>query len=316
MNYDEQEYLRKLQEVFEKERKLEAVNKYRKDLHRMRKELKGGYTSGTGPGRSVVIDVVKKVAPVFDALINAPGKQGLLSVSTADAMLLGKLLGTEVVLGICIKSFLDTLGREKDLTATKVIANAAQRLNYEWMRLRWSELDPDAMRFFEQKYSRRGTYHKIYAHSVIMSQITGKDQFELKRELPNKCTIKTAGWALDNIARETKWFTIHTKQISKNRHQNFLRLSPAFEHWYSKFNARVEQDLMIMFPMLCEPRKWDSDGLNGGYLDPVGRVSHLQKTTKGVGSTVAQKQLDFINNALQPTAWELNPFVVGRDGVT
>ena len=300
---------REAQLAFEQVRKLRAVQKYRKDLKRMRYELKGGYLSGTDTGRSIVLQLIKQITPKLEKLLDEQPAYRISKSNAINAQLIVKLLGIPEVLGITIKAFIDATGREKDLPAVKVISTAASRLELEWCRRRWETMNKEAVQWLQRRYKRAGTWHKITACSVILQHITGASSTDLKSEVPRIAFAEAAGYILEAIALETRWFTRETVNIAKNKKKSYINLSPVFEEWYRRNNEAIEDELQQLYPMLCPPNDWDSEGNGGGYLDPVGRVSKLQKTEKGTGSTVSKKQLNLINNALQKTEWQINPFI-------
>ena len=297
------------QELFEEERHLRAVQKFRKSLRRMRKELKGGYLSGTDVGRSVTIGVVQTLRPKLERFLENLPRYKVANAERVDGMLIVKLLGIEETLGICIKAFLDTCGRESRIEASKLVATAGTRLRIEWCRRRWESMDKQAMQWIQGRYKNAGTWHKMRAASIILSKATGVSNRDLYSEIPNITYIHAAAFALEVITRHTGWFTRSVEQVSRKKNKSYIKLSDNFEQWYQENNELIENELQQLWPMLCQPKDWNSEGTDGGYLHPVGRVSKLIKAEKGAGSTVSEQQLNMINKALQRTAWEINPFV-------
>ena len=295
--------------MFEQTCQLRAVQKCRKDFHKMRYEMSGGYLSGTPSGRAATLDIVQTLAPKFHQYLDDLPKYKSKNSHAIDAQLLCKLMGVEVVLGLVIKAFIDSCGREKELRATKVIGHGASRLKSHWCRLRFQEIDPKALNWIKQRYRHAGTYHKIQATSVLLKKITGVSASDVNAEIPHLVYMHATAFVLECVTQQTGWFTRDLRMVSKHKTVLFLKLSEQFEQFCILSQEHIESQLQQLFPMLSEPRPWDANGENGGYLDPVGRASKLMKLEKGKGSDIAPKQLELINGALQPTAHEVNEVV-------
>lgn len=297
---------------FEQTCKLKAKQKFRRDVRKMRYEMEGGYASGTPAGRSMSNSLLGFIAPHVQQLLDDVPQRKYVPKPTADAWLLCSLMGVEKVVGITIKTLIDIVGREKGaLKATPVVNKIGTRLLCEYVRTQWEKSYPAEFANLESKYKHAGVWHKLHGMSAIFGKHYDLDASTLKAELGGNALTSSAGaFILEPILNLTDWFRKDTRSVSPTRRQTFLVPTEAFDLWFSQYHEQVEQQLLIAYPMVSEPRDWDDNGLNGGYLDPVDKYRHLLKDGKGQGSSLSPKQLEFINKTLQPVKWELNPFVV------
>jgi DNA-directed RNA polymerase len=299
------------QKAFEELRQLRAVQKYQRDLRKMRYDMDGGYLSGTTAGRAATRGLFKLLKPHLEKFMATEGAR-YRRAEKAEAILVIKLLGLETTLGICVKGFLDALGTmsgDQYLRHSLVCGSVGSRLKTEFYRLSWEKLDPAGVQWLEHKYKDAGVWHKLRAAKTILGKKTGVTVAELNVEVANVCFTLAAFFILGLISRHAGWFRLFKKNVSKRKTVSFVKLTASFEEWYQECNEEVEQELQQAYPMLCKPRDWTSEGTDGGYLNPVRRYTQLLKDVKGGGSTICQKQLDFVNGPLQSTVYELNPFI-------
>lgn len=299
------------QRAFEELRQLRAVQKFRRDERRMRYEMSGGYLSGTTVGRNATRGIFKLLKPHLEEWMETAGAK-FRSEEKVHAIGVIKLLGLETVLGITVKSFLDSLGTmpsNQYLRHSSVCGDIGSRLKTEFYRQAWQNLDPEGVQWLEHKYRDAGVWHKLRAAKVILGKKTDVTIADLNVEVANISFSLAAYFLIGFISKHTKWFSLYGQNVSKSKKVNFIKLSHKFEEWYASRNEELEQSLQQAYPMLCPPRDWTPEGTDGGYLNPVLRYTHLLKDVKGEGSTICSKQLDFINGALQQTVYEINPFI-------
>lgn len=298
--------LQELQLQFEQDRRLQAVRKFRHQQQKQRYEMQGGYTSGTVQGRMLLPALLTLMTPKLIKAIDTLPK--FTNEERVQAVAVSKLMGAQKMLGIVLKSIVDTCGKHAVLKTQKVLTEAGTRLRTEFYRQTWHEINPDALAAMEFKYRNAGVWHKLAACKVVMGKATGYTVGDLRSEISNISFVHAASWVLDVLNKETLWFENETVRVGHNKTQNFIKLTDRFEQWFNEVGAEIENELLTLYPMICPPRDWDAEGENGGYLKPVDRVAHLMKVEKGVGSTPSHSMVQFVN-AMQQTAWEINPFV-------
>ena len=296
---------------FEQERKSAAIRKFRKDNHRMQYDLPGGYLSGTPAGRAVTTDVVQQLIPALDEHLDAVAAQKFVAEGRVNCKELRAVFDTGKLLGITVKALIDLCGRENDLKVTPFLSNLAGRFAREYQRQRYGENDPDLLRLVQNKLQKEG--HGSYwtqANTLWrMEQRTDTPRSDLMEDFHVIPVAKGLRHTLDFLMEKTGWFRRVNKSVGRNgKKVAMLELTPAFQEFMHDRHLAIEQELQQDFPMLCQPRPWSEEGTGGGYLQGVGRHQQLVKQRKGE-MAIAPKTLQLINAALQPTAYQVNPFV-------
>lgn len=302
--------LKAIQESFEKERRKEAITQHRNADHKMRKELPGGYFSGTKRGRMLTAGLMKLLLPEMEKLIELKkeSRRRFRREEQVEACFVAELLGAETMLGITVKSILDTCGKYDALKAQEVLTCAGSRLRIELYRQVWYQWNPNMVSFLDKKYKDAGIRHKLTACKILLGRETGVSTRDVNTEFSLLSFNIAASWVLNVIAEQTGWFEIDTRNVKRNRKQSFVVLTPKFYAWFKKTGQKIEKELMQLYPMLCPPRDWSDEGKDGGYLNPIERVGRMIKAERGKKSKASKKQIDFINT-MQKTSHEINPAV-------
>ena len=120
--------------------------------------------------------------------------------------------------------------------------------------------------------------------------------------------VKLGGWLLDCICQASGWFTVEMRQEGRKR-QNYIVPTPEFMVIKDEVMATAELFSPIAWPMIVEPKDWQPDGTEGGYiLNEV--MKGYDMVRRGDPQCIqGETPINFLNH-IQKVAYTLNPFIV------
>jgi len=120
--------------------------------------------------------------------------------------------------------------------------------------------------------------------------------------------VKLGGWLLDCICEASNWFMVDMKQEGRKRH-NYMVPTPEFMAIKDEVMATAELFSPIAWPMIVEPKDWQPDGTEGGYiLNEV--MKGYDMVRRGERQCIqGETPINFLNH-IQKVAYTLNPFIV------
>lgn len=120
--------------------------------------------------------------------------------------------------------------------------------------------------------------------------------------------VRLGGWLLDCICEASNWFMVDMRLEGRKRY-NYIIPTPEFMAIKDEVMAQAELFSPIAWPMIVEPKDWQPDGTEGGYI--------LNEVMKGYDMVRRGERLciqgetpiNFLNH-IQKVAYTLNPFIV------
>ena len=120
--------------------------------------------------------------------------------------------------------------------------------------------------------------------------------------------VRLGGWLLDCICQASGWFMVEMHQEGRKR-QNYIVPTPEFMAIKDEVMATAELFSPIAWPMIVEPKDWQPDGTEGGYiLNEV--MKGYEMVRRGNRQSIqGETPINFLNK-IQKVAYTLNPFIV------
>ena len=165
---------------------------------------------------------------------------------------------------------------------------------------------PGLLHVLQKNYWHKscGTAQKVTIIKTLMKR------YEVPHWQPWGCVnrVKLGGWLLDCICEASNWFMVDMRQEGRKRY-NYIVPTPEFMAIKDEVMAQAELFSPIAWPMIVEPKDWQPDGTEGGYI--------LNEVMKGYDmvrrgdrqSIQGETPVNFLNH-IQKVAYTLNPFIV------
>ena len=120
--------------------------------------------------------------------------------------------------------------------------------------------------------------------------------------------VRLGGWLLDCVCQASQWFTLEMRQEGRKR-QNYVVPTPEFMTIKEQVMETAELFSPIAWPMIVEPKDWQPDGTEGGYiLNEV--MKGYDMVRRGNRQCIqGETPINFLNH-IQKVAYTLNPFIV------
>ncbi len=179
-------------------------------------------------------------------------------------------------------------------------------LENECMLKHYEEKVPGLLHKLQENYWHEscGTNQKVRIIKTLMGR------YDVPNWIPwgRANRVKLGGWLLDCICEASGWFMVEMRQEGRKR-QNYIVPTPEFMAIKDQVMHDAELFSPIAWPMIVEPRDWQRDGTNGGYI--LNEVMHgYDMVRRGDPQCIqGEKPIDFLNH-IQKVAYTLNPFIV------
>ena len=120
--------------------------------------------------------------------------------------------------------------------------------------------------------------------------------------------VRLGGWLLDCICQASGWFTTEKRQEGRKT-PLYVVPTPEFMAIKDEVMATAELFSPIAWPMIVEPKDWQPDGTEGGYiLNEV--MKGYEMVRRGNRHRIqGETPINFLNH-IQKVAYTLNPFIV------
>jgi DNA-directed RNA polymerase len=120
--------------------------------------------------------------------------------------------------------------------------------------------------------------------------------------------VRLGGWLLECVCRASNWFHIEKRQEGRKTPQ-YVVPTPEFMAIKEEVMSTAELFSPIAWPMIVEPKDWQPDGTEGGYiLNEV--MNGYDMVRRGNPHRIqGETPIDFLNK-IQKVAYTLNPFIV------
>lgn len=188
----------------------------------------------------------------------------------------------------------------------KVTRQIGHELDFECFMNYINQLDPDLMDYLA---SRNLTDPTTKRHKRITGTVATIDDFqEVTWEWLNaKETMRLGHFVRQAIFDKLKCFDL-LKAMSPNGHPQYaIVLNDRGVVDLRSIMKAVEKTVGSNFPMIDVPVPWDESGTGGGWRTPQAYPRNVL-VRNSMGTSVSKSAIKAIN-ALQETAWEINPFI-------
>lgn len=188
----------------------------------------------------------------------------------------------------------------------KVTRQIGHELDFECFMNYINQLDPDLMDYLA---SRNLTDPQTKRHKKITGTIMTVDDFqEVTWDwLDSKEQLRLGHFVRQTIFDQLGCFDL-IKAMSPNGHPQYaIVLNDKGVCDLRSIMKAVEKTVGSNFPMIDIPIPWDEQGTGGGWRTPQAYPRNVL-VRNSMGTNVSKSAIKAIN-ALQETAWEINPFI-------
>jgi len=119
---------------------------------------------------------------------------------------------------------------------------------------------------------------------------------------------RLGGWLLDCVCQASNYFMVDMRQKGRKR-INYLVPTPEFIQRKDEIMAQAELFSPIAWPMIVEPKDWQPDGTEGGYILNEVMKGYEMVRRGNPQSIQGETPINFLNQ-IQKVAYTLNPFIV------
>ena len=262
-----------------------------------------GRESLTRPGQGLVRAAMGRMVAALEDWIK---KQEGHSVPS-PVLVQAKSMPSKVAALLTVRAVLDAAGRESTWNAT--VHDLARRLEEEraarWLHATHPALWQVANRRARAVPERAAARLRRDVRRLMIDQ--GYPKWGMSERL-------RFGALLVHLAEQACGiFTLETIALGRRRRAVLLRVLPEVADWIAGADRKDDRLEPLFLPMLDVPGDW-GPGQLGGYATPIVRREYLVKNrSKATRQRVAEAAMPSVYaavNALQRTAWEVNPDVL------
>jgi DNA-directed RNA polymerase len=294
------------QELIEKQKALEEES-LGLGIKHYREALAARGEDNLPPGMKLMKLAIEPLSKAIDKAIS-DGLAGKASRSVGIVQYLSQF-NSDAVAFMCAKTVMHHLGGAS--TVQKVAVELSSRLegmlNYDNLKAEAPRAHKRMLRLAKESPRTAGGGHVVVAVRQNQKYL---GLARIRWGVGEK--LKLGTYLIHLMCEETGLAAIQKMSTAKNRTPHLLTSTDATRGWLEQSHARCELLSPFYMPMVCPPLDWKGPH-GGGYLTKKMRYPLIKTMNKSYLAELEYVEMPMVYeavNALQHTAWQVNPAVV------